>query len=627
MFGSVTSVSSLLNIFKSGTSADDLLKSTKIIKRMIIGISYLDNKNPNSLLRTIFGDEVSHSSIFFSMEEKNTKNGILVQYGKYEYIKNKKDILGQDAKSIGYPYKEKGGLIFGEIEFNIFKKEYKSMSYNLDLVIKSLQTELKTRGIELNNTNGAKINNYIKDITEKSQIINRGIAANIKDMNQNNLLKSQSFLRNRNEERQIKEYIEVCLYNMMTPLKVELKSSLENINLKMNNFEKELLKINLLNENIRTFTSKLSKLENDYNLLNKNLLLTNSLSAKNRANFENLDTNFKTLINDTNKSIFQLKDEINKVSNTQRNFDNNINFDNYNNNNVSNEKKIIDKINILYKQKESNLNILSTNLFSKFNEYSKQTDDKLEILNNSINEIKKRINSADNNVNLLNDIPNIKVITMNNNKEIESMKSKIETISNAADIKNCKEEMENTKNDIQIIKTDIEEINKLKNENKKLNNEFNEMKNNVRLLEKKFNNMEGNFFNLDNEINDNKKEIIRIKKEKNDFKSQNNFASINDDNMINDKLNKLNEIISENNKTINNLELYWKNKIKEQSRVYNENFHNINERMELFNNEEIKLNEENSKLINILGKSIIDNNNQIKNIIESDIKLIYLNLL
>ena len=499
------------------------------------------------------------------------------------------------------------------------------MSYNLDLVIKSLQTELKTRGIELNNAKGTKINNYIKDIniTEKPQIINGGIATNIKDMNQNNLLKSQSFLRNRNEERQIKEYIEVCLYNMMTPLKVELKSSLENINLKMNNFEKELLKINLLNENIRTFTSKLSKLENDYNLLNKNLLLTNSLSAKNRANFENLDTNFKTLINDTNKSIFQLKDEINKVSNNQRNFDNNINFDNYNNNNVVNEKKIIDKINILYKQKESNLNILSTNLFSKFNEYSKQTDDKLEILNNSINEIKKRINSADNNVNLLNDIPNIKVITMNNNKEIESMKSKIETLSNAADIKNCKEEMENTKNDIQIIKTDIEEINKLKNENKKLNNELNEMKNNVRLLEKKFNNMEGNFFNLDNEINDNKKEIIRIKKEKNDFKSQNNFASINDDNMINDKLNKLNEIISENNKTINNLELYWKNKIKEQSRVYNENFHNINERMELFNNEEIKLNEENSKLINILGKSIIDNNNQIKNIIESDIKLIY----
>ena len=85
MFGSVTSVSSLLNIFKSGTSADDLLKSTKIIKRMIIGISFLDNDDPNGLLCAIFGDKVSHSSVFFSMEEKNTKNCILVQYGKYIY--------------------------------------------------------------------------------------------------------------------------------------------------------------------------------------------------------------------------------------------------------------------------------------------------------------------------------------------------------------------------------------------------------------------------------------------------------------------------------------------------------------------------------------------------------------
>jgi hypothetical protein len=61
---------------------------------------------------------------------------------------------------------------------------------------------------------------------------------------------------------------------------------------------------------------------------------------------------------------------------------------------------------------------------------------------------------------------------MNNNKEIESLKSKIETISKADDIKTCKEDVENTKNDIQIIKTDIEEINKLKNQNINLNNEI-----------------------------------------------------------------------------------------------------------------------------------------------------------
>ena len=117
--------SSLLSLFKSGTSADDLLKSKEIIKKMMIGISYLDNKNPNSLLRKFFGDEVSHASLFFFMgEKKNSKRGVLVQYGKYEYIKNKKEILGQEAKSIGYPYKEKGGLIFGEVEFNTYKKEF-----------------------------------------------------------------------------------------------------------------------------------------------------------------------------------------------------------------------------------------------------------------------------------------------------------------------------------------------------------------------------------------------------------------------------------------------------------------------------------------------------------------------
>ena len=122
------------------------------------------------------------------------------------------------------------------------------------------------------------------------------------------------------------------------------------------------------------------------------------------------------------------------------------------NNAINNEKKIIEKINALYKQKENNLSILSTNLFSRFNEYSKETEKKLEVLNNSINDIKKRLDSADNNINLLNDIPNLKEIAMNNNKEIESLKSKIETVSNGVDIKNYKEEMENTKNNIRILK-------------------------------------------------------------------------------------------------------------------------------------------------------------------------------
>ena len=480
------------------------------------------------------------------------------------------------------------------------------MSKNLDLIIKSLQTELQARGIQ------------IESETEKPKINN-----SLNELNNNNLLKSQSLIKNKNEERKIKDYIETCLYNTLMPLKVEIKSTLEKINFKMNNFENELLKINLMNDNIRTFNTKLSKIENDYNLLYKNFSMSNSLSVQNKENYENINTNIKTYMDDTNNEILKLKNEMNNITKNQKDIEKKYNFGEYNNNFINNEQKIIGRINDLYKEKENNLSILSTNLFTKVNDYSTQTDNKLEIIYNSINEIKQKLNNANNNVNLLNDLPSIKEISMNNNKEIESLKSKIETISKADDIKTCKEDVENTKNDIQIIKTDIEEINKLKNQNINLNNEIQGMKNNMKLFEKKMTTMEGNFFNLDGVINDNKKEIIKIKKEKLDNKSKNNLASVNDDILINERLNKLNNIIAENNKTITDFETFFKTKIKEQSKVYNENFHNINKRMETFNNEEIKINEENSKLIEIMSKKIMDNNDIIKKIMESDIKVIF----
>ena len=480
------------------------------------------------------------------------------------------------------------------------------MSANLDLIIKSLQTELKSRGVQIEN------------VEEKPKIIN-----NVNELNAKNLKKSQSLIKNINEERKIKEYIEACLYNTLMPLKVEIKSNLEKINFQLNNFEKELLKINLMNDNIRTFNSKLSKIENDYNLLYKNFSMNNSLSLQNKENFENININIKTYMNDTNQEFLKLKKDMNNISKNQKEIEKKYNFEGFNNNFLINEQKIIQKINNLYKEKENNLSLLSTNLFTKVNDYSAQTDNKLEIIYNSMNEIKQKLSNADNNVNLLNDLPEIKKTTINNNKEIESLKSKIEILSKADDIKTCKEEMENTKNDIQIIKTDIEEINKLKNQNKNLNNEIKEMKNSMKLLEKKMTTMEGNFFNLDGVINDNKKEIIKIKKEKIENKSKNNLASVNDDILINEKLNKLNTIIAENNKTITDFESFFRTKIKEQSKVYNENFHNIHKRMETFNAEEMKLNEENSKLIGIMSKKIMDNNDIIKRIMESDIKVIF----
>ena len=149
---SFSSSSSLLNFFKGGTSADELLKSQKIIKKVYIGLSHLKQNTGNKLARAIFGDEVSHASFFFMMEEKLSEKGILVQYGQYEYIKNKKEVMGLNVNAIGYPYEEKGGLIFGEIEYKLYKKEFCSICTikpKLDhrqMTLKNFIEEIKKEG-------------------------------------------------------------------------------------------------------------------------------------------------------------------------------------------------------------------------------------------------------------------------------------------------------------------------------------------------------------------------------------------------------------------------------------------------------------------------------------------------
>ena len=112
----------------------------------------MEQNTGNKLTRAIFGDEVSHASFFFMMEEKLSGKGILVQYGKYEYIKNKKEVLGLNVNAIGYPYEEKGGLIFGEIEFNLYKKDFCSICTikpKLDhrqMTLKNFIEEIKKEG-------------------------------------------------------------------------------------------------------------------------------------------------------------------------------------------------------------------------------------------------------------------------------------------------------------------------------------------------------------------------------------------------------------------------------------------------------------------------------------------------
>ena len=117
---------SLLSIF-SGIKSSDLLKKPYIIKSMQIGLSYLNEQNKPTILNQIFKGVLLHSAIYFKVEAPapdNLKAGVLVQYGKYEFIQ--KDKIKADLQdkvdNIGFPYGKDGGLIFAEIEYSKFKE-------------------------------------------------------------------------------------------------------------------------------------------------------------------------------------------------------------------------------------------------------------------------------------------------------------------------------------------------------------------------------------------------------------------------------------------------------------------------------------------------------------------------
>ena len=107
------------------------------------------------------------------------------------------------------------------------------MSYDLDVVINTLQKELKTRGIDIDNTSSSpKLNNFMNDKHENRPLNNR---------NENNMLKNQPGDINKRDEIQIKQYIETTLYKMIMPIKDDIKNYFNNINFKIINFERELL--------------------------------------------------------------------------------------------------------------------------------------------------------------------------------------------------------------------------------------------------------------------------------------------------------------------------------------------------------------------------------------------------
>ena len=132
---------------------NDLLTDISIIKKMRIGISYLSKDNKPTWLNDIFGSEFTHAAIHFTIEMNGNQSGVLVQYGQYKYIE--KDNYGKTIKNIGFPYKEKGGLVFGEMDDDIFEKNFCSVG-EIPLIItkKHPKITLKKFLDEVKNKNG-----------------------------------------------------------------------------------------------------------------------------------------------------------------------------------------------------------------------------------------------------------------------------------------------------------------------------------------------------------------------------------------------------------------------------------------------------------------------------------------
>jgi len=115
---------SLLKLFNGKKSSEELLQQLYIIKSIKIGLSYLNKENKSNFWDELFKGEVKHSSIYLSLENENhEKTGVLVQYGKYEFIQKEwiQKNLQPNICNIGFPYGQRGGLMFGEINFSDFR--------------------------------------------------------------------------------------------------------------------------------------------------------------------------------------------------------------------------------------------------------------------------------------------------------------------------------------------------------------------------------------------------------------------------------------------------------------------------------------------------------------------------
>ena len=119
--GSVSSNNYLDNLIANSRAAQ-INVNNEMIKKAYIGLSLLDK---STIKKWAVGANYVHASIFMGASEEINFEGIILEFGVYDY---------EDDPRIKYEYDVKGGMRYGKMKYDIFKKTLASACLvNLDL--------------------------------------------------------------------------------------------------------------------------------------------------------------------------------------------------------------------------------------------------------------------------------------------------------------------------------------------------------------------------------------------------------------------------------------------------------------------------------------------------------------
>lgn len=120
--GNSSSSSNHLNYLIENSRACKINIDNELIKRAYIGLSLLDK---STVKKWAVGVNYVHAAIFMGSSEQINFEGIILEFGVYDY---------EDDERIKYEYDLKGGMRYGKMKYDVFKKQLATASLiNIDL--------------------------------------------------------------------------------------------------------------------------------------------------------------------------------------------------------------------------------------------------------------------------------------------------------------------------------------------------------------------------------------------------------------------------------------------------------------------------------------------------------------